>query len=497
MKGRAITMSELSKRFPKDFFWGGATAANQCEGGWNEGGKGAAISDHITGGTKDTPRKFTKVLEDGLFYPSHEAIDFYHHYKEDIALFAEMGFKMFRLSIAWSRIYPNGDDAVPNKEGIAYYRALFEECRKYGIEPLVTISHYEMPYHLCEAYNGWADRRVIDFYLNYCNTIFNEFNGLVQYWLTFNEINVLSTSFGGMLAGGILPQNSDDHSALLFGGVKETTADTNLRFNALHHQFVASAKAVKMAHEINPKNHVGCMVAGMSSYAYTCNPDDQLANQQKMKLGNWLCGDVQVLGKYPYFAKRYFDENGIKIEFADGDTEALENGRVDFFSFSYYTSACVSADPDLIKTAGNMMMGLPNPYLKASDWGWTIDPKGLRYFLNEVYGRYGVPIMVVENGLGANDVVEPDGSIHDDYRIDYLRQHVEQMAEAIADGVDLIGYTPWGCIDLVSASTGEMKKRYGFLYVDKDNDGNGTLARSRKDSFFWYKKCIASNGSDL
>lgn len=490
-------MNQVLKAFPEEFFWGGATAANQCEGAWNVGGKGPSISDHMTAGAVNRPRRFTKNIEQGTYYPSHEAIDFYHHYKEDIALFAEMGFKMFRLSIAWSRIYPNGDDAVPNKEGIEFYRSVFEECRKYGIEPLVTISHYEMPYHLCETYNGWADRRVIDFYLNYCKTIFTEFNGLVKYWLTFNEINVLTSSFGGAIAGGILPRKDSVPVDFFWTSSEESTEEANLRFNALHHQFVASAKAVQMAHKTNPENHVGCMIAGMCSYPYTSKPDDQIANQLKMEIGNWLCGDVQVRGEYPHFAKRYFDEHGVKIEFADGDAETLKKGCVDFYSFSYYSSSCTSADPEASKAAGNMMTGIPNPHLKASDWGWTIDPEGLRFYLNEVYGRYRIPVMVVENGLGANDVVEPDGSIHDEYRIEYMQKHVEQMAEAICDGVDLIGYMPWGCIDLVSAGTGEMKKRYGFIYVDKDNAGNGTLARSRKESFYWYKKCIASNGTEI
>lgn len=489
-------MNKASKAFPENFFWGGATAANQCEGAWNEGGKGPSIADHMTAGSRTLPRKFTKTINEDEFYPSHKAIDFYHHYKEDIALFAEMGFKMFRMSIAWTRIYPNGDDAEPNREGIEYYRSVFKECHKYGIEPLVTISHYEMPYHLAEAYNGWADRRVIDFYLNYCKTIFTEYKGLVKYWLTFNEINTLTFSFCGVMAG-IMPKDDSNIFDFLSGKVKETTEDATIRFNALHHQFVASAKAVKMAHEIDPENQVGCMVLGSCSYPYTCNPNDMLANQKDMEMSNWLCGDVQVRGEYPHFAKRYFDENGIKIKFADGDVEALKNGCVDFYSFSYYSTECTSSDPNVLKTAGNMMMGIPNPYLKASDWGWTIDPKGLRYFLNEIYGRYRIPIMVVENGLGADDMVEADGSIHDSYRIEYLRQHVEQMAEAIEDGVDLIAYTPWGCIDLVSAGTGEMKKRYGFIYVDKDNEGNGTLNRSRKDSFYWYKKCIESNGTDI
>lgn len=486
-------MNSTRKVFPESFFWGGATAANQCEGAWNVDGKGPSICDHMTAGSKTAMRRTTLAIEDGINYPSHEAIDFYHHYKEDIALFAEMGFRMFRLSIAWSRIYPNGDDTVPNRKGIDFYRSVFEECRKYGIEPLVTISHYEIPYHLSAAYNGWADRRVIDFYLNYCKTIFTEYKGLVKYWITFNEINSLTLPFGGLLAG-IMPENL---SVDWLSGQKESAEKTNQRYTALHHQFLASAQAVRLAHEIDPENKVGCMVAGGCTYAYTSNPDDQLTAQKQMNVANWLCGDVQVRGEYPYFTKRFFEEENIHIDFAEGDAETLKKGCVDFYSFSYYTSGCASIDPKLRKTVGNILMGIPNPFLKTSEWGWTIDPKGLRYYLNEVYGRYGIPVMIVENGLGATDAVEPDGSIHDEYRIDYLRQHVEQMAEAIADGVDLIGYTPWGCIDLVSASTGEMKKRYGFIYVDKDNDGNGTLARSRKDSFYWYKRCIASNGEEI
>jgi len=436
-------------------------------------------------------------MEPDKYYPSHEAIDFYHHYKEDIALFAEMGFKMFRMSIAWTRIFPNGDDIMPNKEGIEFYRSVFMECKKYGIEPLVTILHYEMPYHLCETYDGWADRRVIDFYLNFCNTIFTEYKDLVKYWLTFNEINALAQSFGATLAGGILLEDDVDMTGYILGKTKESSVMANKRFTALHHQFLASAKAVKLAHKINPDNRVGCMIAGMCVYPYTCNPEDMLAALEQMNMGNWLCSDVQVRGEYPHFAKRYFEENDIKIQIAEGDLEILKNGCVDFYTFSYYCTGCASVDPGIQRTAANIMMGIPNPHLEKSEYGWTIDPKGLRYFLNEIYARYRVPIMVVENGLGMEDRVEPDGSIHDDYRIDYLRRHVEQMAEAIADGVDLIGYTAWGCIDLISASTGEMRKRYGFIHVDKDDSGKGTLARSCKDSFYWYKKCIESNGADI
>ncbi|MDO4543166.1 MAG: 6-phospho-beta-glucosidase [Clostridia bacterium] len=489
----------MSNRFPKDFFWGGATAANQCEGAWNEDGKGASISDHMTGGTLTTPRRFTPELEIDAYYPSHEAIDFYHRYKEDIKLFAEMGFKMFRMSIAWSRIFPNGDDEAPNQAGLNFYRSVFLECKKYGIEPLVTLSHYEPPYEMCKKYDGWKDRRTIDFFVKYCETVFKEYKGMVKYWLTFNEINILSMgSFGVGISAGIVsdvPKTMDLAAAISGGG--ETREAKNRRLNALHHQFIASARAVKLAHEIDPEYRVGCMIAGGCVYPYSCNPKDMLASQQGWQLGNYLCGDVQVRGEYPHFAKRYFEKQGVKIEFAEGDVETLKEGCVDFYSFSYYMSSCISVDPEVRKSAGNMMMGIKNPYLKSSEWGWTIDPDGLRYYLNEIYGRYRIPLMVVENGLGASDKVEEDGSIHDSYRIDYLREHVKAMAEAIEDGVDLIGYTPWGCIDIVSASTGEMKKRYGMIYVDKQNDGSGTLERSRKDSFYWYKKVIASNGEDL
>lgn len=484
----------MNKEFPKDFLWGGATAANQCEGAWNEDGKGMSVADLMTSGSRKSPRRFTRELCSDCFYPSHEAIDQYHHFKEDFALFGEMGFKVYRMSIAWSRIFPNGDDRLPNQAGLDHYRKVFETLKANGIEPLATLSHYEMPFHLVEKYNGWLDRRTIDFFVNYCQTVFREYSGLVKYWLTFNEINVLTTSFGGLLAGGMMPQT--DMALLLTGQAKETPEEIAARFQALHHQFVASAKAVQIAHAIDPNNKVGCMVAGMAVYPYSCNPADMIATQKQMRLGNYLCGDVMVRGTYPAFAKRFFSENHIDLKLAEGDAEILQKGKVDFYSFSYYSSGCVSTDEELVKTSGNMLFGVPNPHLKASEWGWTIDPSGLRYYLNELYDRYQVPLMVVENGLGAEDKVEADGSVHDPYRIEYLREHVNAMQEALEDGVDLMGYTPWGCIDLVSASTGEMEKRYGFIYVDKDNAGNGTLSRSRKDSFYWYKRLIASNGTE-
>lgn len=477
-------------KFPDNFLWGGAVAANQFEGGYLEGGKGLSTSDVMTGGSHTVPRRISKDIEKGTYYPSHEAIDFYHRYKEDIALFAEMGFKVFRLSIAWSRIFPNGDDKSPNEEGLKFYDDVFDEMKKYGIEPLVTISHYEAPYGLTRKYNGWADRKVADFFVDYCEVIFKRYRDKVKYWLTFNEINILTFPMGAFMGGGILLDES--------GQFNNGDVDSNqVRFQALHHQFIASARAVKVGHEINPDFRIGCMIAYMTLYPHTCNPKDIILAQQKDNLSNFLCSDVQVRGAYPGFAKRFFKENNIEIAMEAGDEEILKEGVVDYYAFSYYMSNNASAEPEKQQSSGNIMGGIKNPYLELSDWGWAIDPVGLRWSLNNIYNRYQIPLMVVENGLGAKDVLTEDKAVHDSYRIDYLKKHIVQMGEAIQDGVELLGYTPWGCIDLVSASTGEMDKRYGFIYVDKDNAGKGTLDRYRKDSFYWYKKVIASDGMDL
>ena len=480
-------------KFPENFLWGGATAANQFEGGYREGGKGLSTADVMTGGTHTEARRITPILEEGTYYPSHEAIDFYHRYKEDIALFAEMGFKTFRMSINWTRIFPNGYELEPNEEGLKFYDDVFAELKKYNIEPLVTISHYETPFGLTEKWNGWLGRETIDCYLRYCETIFNRYKDVVKYWLTFNEINIITHGpAAAFMSAGVM---FDDIRELTFG----ENGDNHYEecFQALHHQFVASAKAVQLGHSINPEFKIGCMIAYGKQYPYTCSPDDILLAQQKEEFSNYLCSDVQVRGEYSGFAKRFFRENNIDIKMEEGDLETLKAGTVDFYTFSYYMTSCVSNNPNLETTGGNLSMGLKNPYLEASDWGWQIDPVGLRTSLNEIYNRYQIPLMIVENGLGAVDTVEADGSINDDYRINYLKAHIEQMKEAINDGVELWGYTPWGCIDLVSAGTGEMKKRYGFIYVDKNNDGTGTLNRTRKKSFYWYKKVIASNGEEL
>lgn len=474
----------------KDFLWGGATAANQCEGAWNVDGKGVSVADICTGGSHGHSKMITPVLQEGTLYPSHEAIRHYEHFREDIKLFAEMGFKVYRFSIAWTRIFPNGDETEPNKAGLKHYEEVIDECLKYGIEPLITISHYEVPFGLTKKCNSWVSREMIDYYLNYCRAIFEWYKGKVKYWLTFNEINSSISPMGALLNQGILNNLEQPTEFLKQPDIPEQ------RWQGLHHMFVASALAVKMAHEIDPAYKVGNMVIYSASYPLTCEPDDVLENQKYNQIFNYLCTDVQCKGEYPYFADNYFKETGVTIEKQDGDDEILKNGTVDFISFSYYMSSCQTAK-DMQSGEGNLIGGVPNPYLPASDWGWQIDPKGLRYGLNDLYDRYHLPLMVVENGLGAKDEIEADGSINDDYRIDYLRKHIEQMKEAVKDGVDLMGYTPWGCIDLVSASTGEYAKRYGMIYVRRYDDGTGDFARLRKKSFYWYQNVIKTNGEEL
>lgn len=483
-----------AKQFPKGFLWGGATAANQYEGGWNLGGRGPATSDTYIAVDPDKRKdmshfgkpvsradvEFALADQEGL-YPKRWGSDFYHRYKEDIALFAEMGFKTFRLSIAWSRIFPKGDELEPNEEGLAFYDAVFDELNKYGIEPLVTLSHYEFPLHLALEYGGWKNRKVIEFFVRFAETVFKRYQGKVKYWLTFNEINILGMV--GYLSGGLLFEDGKN--------------DLEAMYQAVHHQFIASSLATKAAHEIDPENKVGCMLARMENYAATCNPDDVLAALKKDQ-ENLFYTDVQVRGAYPSYMKRFFKENNIQVLFEPGDEAILKQYPVDFMSFSYYMTSITGALPDKDKaTAGNLILGEANPYLEASDWGWQIDPVGLRITLNKLYDRYQVPLFIVENGLGALDKVEADGSIQDGYRISYLEKHIQQMYEAIEDGVELMGYTPWGCIDLVSASTSEMSKRYGFIYVDADDQGKGSFDRSRKASFYWYKEVIASNGANV
>ena len=464
-------------RFPADFMWGGAVAANQCEGAYQEDGKGLSIQDIMPNGIKGAPTDAPTADNLKLV-----AIDFYHRYKEDIALFAEMGFKVFRLSIAWSRIFPNGDDAKPNEKGLKFYDDVFDECRKYGMEPLVTISHYETPLHLAREYDGWRSRKLIEHYINFCRVVFERYRSKVKYWLTFNEIN--SVLHQPLISGGILTP-------------RENLTRQDL-YQAIHHELVASAMAVKLAHEMMPGAKVGCMILAMPTYPLTPKPEDVLA-AMKAEQKNYFFADVQVRGNYPKYLDRDLAAEGVSIKMEPGDEEILKN-TVDFISFSYYVSVCESAD-QMETGEGNLIGGISNPYLKASEWGWQIDPLGLRIVLNQFYDRYRKPLFIVENGLGATDRLvqneKGEWTVNDDYRIDYMRRHLVEVGEAIKDGVEVMGYTVWGCIDLVSASTAEMSKRYGMIYVDRNDDGSGSLERFRKKSFNWYRRVIETNGMSL
>ncbi len=474
--------------FPKGFLWGGAVAAHQLEGGWQEGGKGVSVADVMTAGAHGVPRQITaEGVIPGKNYPNHEAIDFYHHFKEDIALFGEMGFKCFRTSIAWTRIFPNGDDAEPNEEGLKFYDEMFDTMHKYGIEPVVTLCHFELPLNIANKYGGFRDRRVVDMFVKFAVTCFNRYKDKVTYWMTFNEINNqrdVRNPFFAFTNSGVTYKEGEDRLAVMY--------------QVAMNELVASAKAIVEGHKINPNFKIGCMLAFGPTYPETCRPEDQIEALKDMDR-TYFFGDVHVRGHVPSYAKKLWENNGWNIKLEPGDEEILKQGVVDYVSFSYYMSYTVSSvkdNPNAVKD--EFVSGVKNPYIKTTDWGWAIDPVGLRYMLNLLYERYEIPLMISENGIGLHEEPDAEGKIDDKARVDYFRAHISEMKKAVEiDGVDLFAYCPWGPIDLVSAGTGEMEKRYGFIYVDKNNKGEGTLARSRKNSFFWYKKVIASNGEDL
>lgn len=474
--------------FSKGFLWGGAVAAHQLEGGWNEGGKGISIADVMTVGGYGKPRRITDGVIAGENYPNHEAIDFYHRYKEDVKLFAQMGFKAFRTSIAWTRIFPNGDEAEPNEEGLKFYDDLFDELLKYDIEPVITLSHFEMPYNLVVKYGAWKNRKLIDFFVRYAEVCFKRYKNKVKYWMTFNEINnqaAIDVPFLGYTNSGIIFREEENPLQALY--------------QVAHYEFVASAKAVKIGHEINPDFKIGCMLGYEPSYPLICKPEDMILSVKEMHKRHFF-GDVQCRGHYPSYAITEWENKKIDLDITEEDLRILEDGKVDYIGFSYYKTAVVTTDESKIAkdNKDEFNNGVDNPYLQKNDWGWQIDPVGLRYALNTMMERYELPMMIVENGIGLHEEEAEDGMIHDDARIEYFKAHIEQMKKAVEeDGVDLWGFMPWGCIDLVSAGTGEMEKRYGFIYVDKDNQGKGTLDRKPKKSFYWYKKVIATNGEDL
>lgn len=484
----------MNKGFPNNFLWGGALSACQAEGAYNVDGKTLTVPEVMPFNPKND-RKVTKQLKitkemieeakndpDTIKYPKRRGIDFYHTYKEDMALFKEMGFKVFRYSISWARLFPNGDDKEPNELGLKFYDSVIDECLKNGMEPLITISHFDFPIVLIEKFGGWYNRKLIDLYLRYCEVIFNRYKGKVKYWVTFNEINMSIKA--GPKTMGVIDEGQENYEEMLF--------------QALHHQFVAAAKATKLAHEISKENKIGSMVAYFTTYPYTCKPADALAMQKDDQMKNLFYLDILNGGKYPYYSKKYFEEHNINLQIEDGDLEVIKENTADFVGMSYYNSMISSNDGDQLElTAGNVHSVYKNPHLDANEWGWQIDPIGLRYTLNHVYDRFGLPVFILENSSGFFDELTEDNKVHDPYRVDFLRKHIEQLKLAIEDGVEVIGYTMWGPIDMISSGTSEMSKRYGFIYVDQDDYGNGTMKRYKKDSFYWYKNVIATNGEEL
>lgn len=487
----------MKKSLPDNFLWGGATADFQYEGGFGLGGRGLLSHDFETSGSVTQPRTHTMSLPDGSvirpkssffhadeipfdaepiflddeYYPSHQAVDFYHRYKEDIALMAQLGFTVFRFSICWSRIYPTGDEQNPNEEGLKFYDAVLDELEKNGIEPLITICHDELPMHLALKYDGWSSRHVIDCYVKYCKTLFNRYGSRCKYWLTFNEINAVRG----------------------FGPCGTRQSSGTIRYQAAHHMFVASALVVRLGHQLMPESKFGTMYAMSELYPASCRPEDMLQRLQARR-ENWYFIDVMSRGYYPSYAHNLWERHEVSnLIITDEDRKILRDGALDFISFSYYRSNITSEGDPWFNVGGS-----ENPYLDKTPWGWPIDPLGLRHCMNEMYDRYQKPLFIVENGLGAIDKLDSEGCIEDDYRIEYMRSHLKEMKKAILeDGVECLGYTMWAPIDLVSLSTGEMSKRYGVIYVDMDDDGKGSLARTPKKSFHWYKDVISTNGESL
>lgn len=490
----------MESKFPKEFLWGGATAANQIEGAWNIDGKGLSTADvhkfkditdksqlnkvHENCDVTDEQIQEALNTDDTEYYPKRHGIDYYHKYKDDIAMFAEMGFKIYRFSIAWSRIYPNGDDKQPNEKGLQFYEDVIHECIKHNIEPLITLSHYEPPLTFCTKYNGWYSRESIEFFSTYVKTLIDRFKGKVKYWVTFNEIDsIIRHPFmtGGLIESRFKPEDFEE-----------------VMYQAMHHQFVASAKAIEIIHQEDPKAKVGCMITKLTYYPFSCKPCDILETQKRMRKV-YCFSDTQVFGEYPKYLLKAYENKGFHIKMTDEDLAIMKKNPVDFVSFSYYQTSCVAANPNgLETTAGNTTIGIKNPHLKTSEWGWQIDPTGLRIALVDLYDRYRKPLFIAENGLGAIDTVEADGSIQDDYRIEYMKQHLKAVGQAIhEDGVEVMGYTVWGPIDLLSNSLSQISKRYGMIYVDLDDHGHGTYTRKKKKSFDWYKKVIETNGASL
>lgn len=469
-----------------DFMWGGAISANQTEGSFNSDDRGLTNFDMLP----QNPSRLKDVITDQEnflkntfdYYSGRKGNNFYQQYKEDISLLAELGVNSFRISLAWSRIFPNGDEKTPNERGLAFYESVIDELIANKIEPIITISHFDIPLGIIENYGGWYNRKVIDLYLNFSQVVMERFKEKVRYWIPFNEMNMTM------------------HIPFIGAGITFTSTENTLekKYQSAHHQLVANAKTIEVGRKITPDFKFGCMMAAGKTYPYTCKPEDVFATFEQEK-ANYLFSDVQVKGQYPQLMLKFFEKNNINITMLPEDTHLFKNNTVDFLSFSYYSSACNAAhnkDIDTVKMNGPDT--LKNPYLSDTNSVWQIDPLGLRITLNTLYDRYEIPLFIVENGLGtyADELI--NGRIHDDYRIDYMKQHLSNMKKAIEeDGIELLGYLAWGIIDLVSVSEGKMSKRYGVIYVDSDDNGIGTYHRYRKDSFYWYQTVIKTNGESI
>lgn len=481
--------------FPKDFLWGGAFASAQFEGGWDADGKVPSIQDYVRGSSVGKDRAFCAQLHQEAYYPSHDAVDFYHHVDEDLGLLAGMGFTCLRLSVAWSRVFKDAECLVPNEDGLAFYDHIFDECERLGMTPVITINHFDMPMEIACKNQGFLSRSTIDLFMRFASLLMKRYQGKVRYWLPFNEINFGIMPLGAFKAQGIVPPqvaaSGEWHPS---HNLPVSLAD---RMQALHHQFVASAQVAKLAHQIDPENQVGCMIGHVTQYPLTCDPRDVLACQENDRFINKFCGDVLARGSYPSYINAWMRTKGVEIKQEPEDAQLLKENTIDFYAFSYYMTNCISEQYVGEHVDGNLIGGLKNPHLETSEWGWQVDPRGLRYTINELQDRYELPLMVVENGLGARDELSADGHIHDQYRIAYLRDHIREMRQAVEEGADVIGYTAWSPIDSVSASTGQMSKRYGMIYVNRDDEGAGDMSRIKKDSYAWYRQCIESNGEAL
>ena len=469
---------------PKGFLWGGAIAAHQAEGAWKVEGKGLSIADVMTAGdnTKNIPRRITEGLKPDKNYPNHRGVEFYENYKKDIALFKEMGIKALRTSIVWTRIFPDGDDDAPNEKGLKFYDNLFDELLNNGIEPIVTLSHFEMPYAIYDKYGGFANRKVIECFVRFAETCFERYKNKVRYFMTFNEINNQADICEHHLwqEGAIRPKKGDDMEYLMY--------------QSSVYELIASATAVKVAREISSNIKIGCMVSMGPVYPASSDPNDNFKALVTMNYKHWWT-DVHVRGEIPNLIRKLWKRKGYNIDITDDDLKVLKEGTVDYIAMSYYSSNTIKYNLDNNNYEYRKDIDyVENDFLAKTDWGWNIDPLGLRYSLNFLYDRYRLPIMVAENGIGAYDKIENDGSINDDYRIDFLRAHISEVIDAVKlDGIEVIGYMVWTPIDVVSASTGEYDKRYGLIYVDISNDGKGTFRRLRKKSFYWYKNVIGGN----